>query len=211
MEKNQKSILTNLVILLLILIILILSVVGVYAWAKYQAVVNGTTTAQVAKWSFKLVDGITETSDIIDFAFTRTDGYGKVAAGKLAPGTYGQFEIGLDARGTETILEYEINVALENKPRNLKLYSNSTKTEEIEVLSGKFTIDGFMSLEDVKNIKTVTIFWDWPYETGSISDDVIDTEDAGKDVTMQVSVTGTEVLEQSNKIEFTVDGTTYYA
>lgn len=73
-----------------------------------------------------------------------------------------------------------------------------------------------MSLEDVKEIKKVTVYWNWPYETGDtdydkVDNDVIDTEDAGKNVTMQVFVTGTEVLEIPTIIEFSIEGTTYYA
>lgn len=126
-KTSKKSAWSNLLIIFLIAVIMVTSSIGIFAWAKYQTAINGSATAQVAKWSFKLVDGITETSDVIDFAFTRTDGYEHVEEGKLAPGTFGEFEIGIDARGTETILEYVIDVELENKPTNLKLYSDSAK------------------------------------------------------------------------------------
>lgn len=192
-EKTNKTLsMYNFVIVLLILIITISSCIGIFAWAKYTSATDGTATAQVAKWSFKLVDGVTETTDVIDFAITRTDGYGKVVEGLLAPGTFGEFQIGIDARGTETILEYTIDVELENKPTYLKFYKDAEKTQEISVIDNKLTLDGYMSLEDVKEIRTETIYWDWPYENG---DDVTDTNDSGKLVTMQVSVTGYEVLE----------------
>lgn len=158
--KNKTSIAYNIIIVLLILIIATLSCIGIFAWAKYASSINGTATAQVAKWSFKLVDGVTETTDVIDFAITRTDGYGKVVEEKLAPGTFGKFEIGIDARGTETILEYIIDVELENKPTYLKFYKDEAKTNEIELTDNKLTIKGFMSLDDVKEIRTETIYWD---------------------------------------------------
>lgn len=206
---KNKSISTNLIIAILILIIAISSCTGIYAWAKYTSQIDGTATAQVAKWSFKVVDGITETTDVIDFAFTRTDGYGKVAEGVLAPGTYGEFEIGIDASGTETILEYTIDVILNNKPKNLKLYSDSAKTEEITVSNNEFTINGYMDLEEVKTIKTVKVYWNWPYESG---DDAQDTQDAGKTVNMQISVTGTEILElPAREMSFSIDGVEYTA
>ena len=199
--KSKSSVGSTLLIIFLIVVIMVTSSIGLYAWAKYTSLINGNATAQVAKWSFKLVDGVTETSDVIEFAFTRTDGYEHVAEGRLAPGTFGEFEIGIDARGTETILEYVIEVELENKPTYLKFYKDEDKTEEIKVADDKFEVKGFMSLEDVKEIKTETIYWDWPYENG---DDVTDTNDAGKLVTMQVSVTGYEVLEQSSQEEETL-------
>ena len=192
--KSKSSVGSTLLIIFLIAVIMVSSSIGLYAWAKYTSSINGTATAQVAKWSFKLVDGVTETSDVIEFAFTRTDGYEHVAEGRLAPGTFGEFEIGIDARGTETILEYIIDVELENKPTYLKFYKDEDKTKEITVANNKFSVKGFMSLEDMEEIRTETIYWDWPYENG---DDVTDTNDAGKLVTMQVSVTGYEVLEKS--------------
>ncbi len=199
--KSKSSVGSTLLIIFLIAVIMVSSSIGLYAWAKYTSSINGTATAQVAKWSFKLVDGVTETSDVIEFAFTRTDGYEHVAEGRLAPGTFGEFEIGIDARGTETILEYVIDVELENKPTYLKFYKDEDKTQEISVADGKFSVKGFMPLEDVKEIRTEKIYWEWPYENG---DDVTDTNDAGKLVTMQVSVTGYEVLEQSAEEEDTL-------
>ncbi len=199
--KSKSSVGSTLLIIFLIAVIMVTSSIGLYAWAKYTSSISGNATAQVAKWSFKLVDGVTETSDVIEFAFTRTDGYEHVAEGRLAPGTFGEFEIGIDARGTETILEYVIDVELENKPTYLKFYKDEDKTQEISVADGKFSVKGFMSLEDVKEIRTEKIYWEWLYENG---DDVTDTSDAGKLVTMQVSVTGYEVLEQSAEEEETL-------
>ncbi len=199
--KSKSSVGSTLLIIFLIAVIMVTSSIGLYAWAKYTSSISGNATAQVAKWSFKLVDGVTETSDVIEFAFTRTDGYEHVVEGRLAPGTFGEFEIGIDARGTETILEYVIDVELENKPTYLKFYKDEARTQEISVADGEFSVKGFMSLDDVKEIRTETIYWDWPYENG---DDVTDTNDAGKLVTMQVSVTGYEVLEQSAEDEETL-------
>lgn len=201
-QKTSKTVSwSSILIILLISIIMVSSSIGLYAWAKYQSAVNGSATADVAKWTFKLVDGITETSDVIDFEITRTDGNKHVIDGLLAPGTYGEFDIGIDAIGTETSLEYTIDVTLQNKPRNLKLYSDSEKTKEITVVNNEFTVKGFMSLEDVKEIRIEKIYWEWPYETGTgnkvVDNDVIDTEDAAKTVEMQISVTGTQVAEES--------------
>ena len=108
--KSKSSVGSTLLIIFLIVVIMVTSSIGLYAWAKYTSSISGNATAQVAKWSFKLVDGVTETSDVIEFAFTRTDGYEHVAEGRLAPGTFGKFEIGIDAKGTETLLEYIIDV-----------------------------------------------------------------------------------------------------
>ena len=69
--KSKSSVGNTLLVIFLIAVIMVSSSIGLYAWAKYTSSINGTATAQVAKWSFKLVDGVTETSDVIEFAFTR--------------------------------------------------------------------------------------------------------------------------------------------
>ncbi|MBE5805782.1 MAG: hypothetical protein E7313_03615 [Clostridiales bacterium] len=202
MKEKQKNteIAYNVIIVLLILVIAISAGIGIFAWAKYQTTIEGTAIGEIAKWSFKVVDGDTTTSEIIDFPITRTDNNTSVAKGRLAPGTYGQFEIGIDASGTETYVQYTIKAELNNKPRNLKFYSDSEKTNEIEVVDNVLSVEGFMSLEDVNEVRTETIYWDWKYETGGTDteigqNDIKDTEDSGKLMTMQIAVTGTEVLE----------------
>ena len=118
MEKSKKKhIGSNILIIMLIVIIFTSIGIGLYSWAKYSQTIEGKTTGEIAKWSFK-VDGNTTTEDI-DFVMTRTDNNSSVVTGKLAPGTYGEFNVQLDARGTETMVEYSIVVAMTNKPKNL--------------------------------------------------------------------------------------------
>ena len=201
-EKTSKSsALSNLLIILLIAIIMVTSSIGIFAWAKYTSATDGNATAQVAKWSFKVVDGVPETSDVIEFAVTRTDGYEHVEEGKLAPGTFGEFQIGIDATGTETVLTYTIEAELTTKPTNLKLYADSAKQNEIKVVNDRIIIEEYLSLEQVKEVQTKTIYWEWPYETGDLASEIVsndakDTIDAGKTMTMVITVTGTEVLEE---------------
>ena len=89
--KKKNAGLTALIALLLI-ITTVASCVGLYAWAKYISSQNGQATAQIAKWYFNLktgeetIDGKTKTL----LELTRTDEYGHVAQGKIAPGTHGE-------------------------------------------------------------------------------------------------------------------------
>ena len=191
----------NKVILILAIILIMLVIIGLVADARYQTMLSGTGSASIANWSFKLVDADPQTTDVIELAVTRTDGSDKVVEGKMAPGTYGEFEIGIDARGTETVLEYTIDISLENAPRNLMFYTDETRTQVLEIANGTVTKTGYMTLEEVNEIRTEKIYWEWPYETGETDSDIItndeeDTQDAGKDVTMQITVTGTQVLEE---------------
>ncbi len=199
-EKKNKNILNILIVLLLITTIVVSSI-GLYAWSRYTSLDAGEATAQVAKWHFELTDGEKETSGVIDFPITRTDNNKTVADEKLAPGTSGQFEIGIDATGTETFLEYELEIALTGKPTNLKFYEgiDDNLKRPLDVIDNKMTITGFMSFnEEMK--RTETIYWDWPYETKGKNEetdknDEIDTKEAGTTMTMRITATGTEVLE----------------
>ena len=191
----------NKLILILAIILIMLVIIGLVADARYQTMLSGIGNASIANWSFKLVDAAPQTTDVIELAVTRTDGSDKVAEGKMAPGTYGEFEIGIDARGTETALEYTIEISLENAPRNLIFYTDETRTEVLEIENSKVTQIGEMTLEEVNEIRTEKIYWEWPYETGETDSDIItndeeDTQDSGKDVTMQITVTGVQMIEK---------------
>ena len=200
MEKKKSHIGFNVLVVLLILIILASLGAGLYAWARYQTSIEGSATGEVAKWSFK-ADGNTTTEEI-DFAITRTDNNTSVAEEKLAPGTYGEFNVEIDATGTETMVEYSIVVALTNKPTNLNFYYDEAKTKLISVnKEDKFCVRGFMDLDEVNTVRTEKIYWDWKYETGLTEKgievfDEIDTKDAGKEVEMDITVIGEQTMEQ---------------
>ena len=109
-EKVKKNGMLK-VIISLILIVTIVILAGI-AYARYVTSIGGQTEAQIAKWSFKVVDGDANTINVLDFPITRTDSNTEVDINTIAPGTYGMFEIDVDARGTETILNYGISEIL---------------------------------------------------------------------------------------------------
>ncbi|MBE5805435.1 MAG: hypothetical protein E7313_01755 [Clostridiales bacterium] len=194
--QKEKSIGRNILIVVLILVTIASVCAGLFAWAKYQTTINGTATGETAKWSFKVSDGDTSTQEI-DFPMTRKDNNTSVAEGKLAPGTYGELEIGIDATGTETSLTYVIEATMQNKPTNMKFYSDAERTLELTILDNKFSKGGYMKLNEA-GARTETIYWEWPFETGTTAsqieaNDNIDTQDSSKTMSMQVSVTGKQV------------------
>ncbi|MBE5805281.1 MAG: hypothetical protein E7313_00965 [Clostridiales bacterium] len=194
--QKEKSIGRNILIVVLILVTIASVCAGLFAWAKYQTTINGTATGETAKWSFKVSDGNTSTQEI-EFPMTRTDNNTSVAEGKIAPGTYGELEIGIDATGTETALTYIIEGTMENRPTNMKFYSDAERTLELTVIDNKFSKGGYMNLNEV-GVKTEKIYWEWPFETGSTAElieknDAIDIQDSEKTISMQVSVTGKQL------------------
>ena len=183
------------VIILLALLLITAIVFSMYAYAKYKTTLTGNGTATVAKWSFK-VNGQTQTIPDIDLATTMKK-VNNVAENKLAPGTEGSFDLNLDATGSEVAIDYNIKLAVTEKPSNLRFYTDSSYTKEIASTDGVMNVSGVMSLEEIKTIQTKTIYWKWPYQTGDTDDvkkanDKIDTADSKKSVTMTITVTGTQ-------------------
>jgi len=194
--QKEKSIGRNILIVVLILVTIASVCAGLFAWAKYQTTINGTATGETAKWSFKVSDGNTSTQEI-EFPMTRKDNNTSVATGKIAPGTYGELEIGIDATGTETALTYTIEGELTNLPTNMKFYSDAERTSELTVLNNKFSKGGYMKLNEI-GVRTEKIYWEWPFETGTSAtviekNDEIDTQDSSKTMSMQISVTGKQL------------------
>ena len=183
------------VIILLALLLITAIVFSMYAYAKYKTTLKGNGTAQVAKWSFK-VNGQTQTIPDIDLATTMKK-VNNVAENKIAPGTEGSFDLNLDATGSEVAVDYNIKLAITEKPTNLRFYTDSSYTKEIASTDGVMNVSGVMSLEEIKTIQTKTIYWKWAYQTGDTDEakkanDKIDTADSKKSVTMTITVTGTQ-------------------
>jgi len=199
-QVQKRSIGSNVLIVILILIILATSAFGIFAWARYQTTVEGEGTAQVAQWNFKVTGDTTQTEQVV-FAVTRDDGNTTVAEGMLAPGTSGKIEMAIDVTGTQTDLIYTISGSTEDMPRNLKLYSDAARTQEIIVVGQQFSKGNYLKLADIgtgEKIIPETIYWAWPFETGATKDDIdfnnkIDTEDMGKAMTMAIKVEGKQL------------------
>ena len=188
-SKNKGAV----VVLALALIVAI--VLSMYAYSKYTSTLTGNGTATVAKWSFK-VNGQTQTIPDIELGETM-DAHNNVVTPKLAPGTSGHFDLILDGSGSEVAIDYNIKLAITQKPTNLKFYLDDKYQTPISETDGTLNIAGSIALEDVNTPLTKTIYWQWPYETGKTSNEIdkndeTDTKDSGKNVTMTITVTGTQ-------------------
>jgi len=199
-QVQTKSAASNVLIVILILITLATSAFGIFAWARYQTSVQGEGTAQVAKWNFKVTGDTTQTEQVV-FAVTRDDGNTTVAEGMLAPGTSGKIEMAIDVTGTQTDLIYTISGSTVNMPRNLKLYYDEARTQEMVVVNQQFSKGNYLKVADIgtgEKIIPETIYWEWPFETGTTDEDKqfnnqIDTEDMGKAMTMAITVEGKQL------------------
>lgn len=183
MKKNRT---TRLVVLVLFLAI-VTAVIISGTFAKYtESVSGGQGTAQIAKWSFK-ANGLG--------TVTRTDGVtaDMIVADKLAPGTSGNFSATVDCTGCEVSVDYQVVISnVQNKPTNLKFYSDKDFTNEIPVSEGKYIVKGTIAANAAEKSQSVPVYWKWAYET--TDGDSIDTTEgkAAVAMTFDISVVGTQ-------------------
>ncbi len=186
--------------MLLIAIILVAALAISMAYSKYYSKISGTGTATVAKWSFT-VNGKTDNLGTITLGNTAAEN-SKVAEGRVAPGTSGSFNVALDATGSEVALDYTISFSnvQGDIPTNLKFYATKTDAGYEDEIADITTqgLTGSMEVSDGEKTKTVTIYWNWDYETGAEDEidanDEIDTTEGMNPatITFDVEVTGTQ-------------------
>ena len=188
------------IIIIAILAAIILSFIGGQTYSKYVTEVRGDGTAQIATWDFK-VNGQKEEIQTISLGSTYDSS--TLVNGKIAPGTEGNFQIKVDATGSDVGIDYKIKFSDEtNKPANLKFYYQ--EVEYNSVLELGENLSGTINADDENKSKTFDIKWKWNYETGSnptevASNDKIDTQNA-QEITnyeFDVIVSGTQVVPQA--------------
>lgn len=190
---NRKKLL----IIISIILAIILSFLGGKTFSKYIAEVKGSGTAEVASWSFK-VNGKDDIVQAINLLSTCNDE--TLIDNKIAPGTSGTFDIVVDATGSDVGVNYKVQFLNENqKPQNLKFIYEDEEYSTIQELQENLT--GTINANDEEKTRTITINWEWAYQTGSNqteinNNDIIDTEDAKNisNYTFDVNVIGTQVM-----------------
>ena len=188
------------VIIIAILVAIVLSFIGGQTYSKYVTEVRGDGTAQIATWDFK-VNGQKEEVQTISLGSTYDSS--TLVNGKIAPGTEGNFQIIVDATGSDVGIDYKIKFSDETtKPTNLKFYYQEVEYNSILELGD--ALSGTINANDENKSKTFDIKWKWNYETGSnpteiASNDKIDTQNA-QEITnyeFDVIVSGTQVVPQA--------------
>ena len=195
LKKNKK-----IVLIVIATIAISLSFVGGQAYAKYMSRVTGQGTADIASWSFKVNENEEKLQTI---SLKSTMNNATLTNNQIAPGTEGEFQIKLDATGSELGINYIIKFENESqKPTNLKFTYDEKTYNSLTDLQQDLT--GIINANDSDKTKTLTIGWNWKYETGSTvqeisTNDLIDTQDAKQmsNYTFDVIVSGTQVMPQS--------------
>lgn len=190
MSKEKKTLIVAVVLLLVAVCSLAVSV-----YAKYASLLSGTGPATVAKWAFE-TDNQT---DVVECPITNYD-ESTLVNGKIAPGTAGTCTIELSNANSEVGVEYTIKLSsITNQPTNLKFYKTKNGTNysnPLTTTSG--TVTGTIAPQAASSV-TETIYWVWPYETGTDADDVADTTDGvaanTMNITFEISGVQTEPTE----------------
>ena len=187
----------NILLIIAILVAILLSFIGGKTFSKYVSEIQGTGTAEIANWVFK-VNGTEDAVQTVNLLSTYNNE--TLINNKVAPGTSGSFNIVIDATGSEVGVDYKIQFLNESKkPQNLVFIYNDNVYANIQELAKEFsgTIDA--NAED--KTRMITINWKWQYEMGENENEIqendkIDTKDAKEleNYTFDIHVIGTQVM-----------------
>lgn len=189
-KQNAKKIIMGASMLALLGV----SIAGGGALAKYISKIDGEGSMKVAKWNVQM-DEI-ELSNKHYTAQTLTEN-------TIAPGTQGSFDVVIDAGGTETGVDYTVDISnIENKPTNFYFEVDGNKCTTVDGVIKALT--GHIDANATNKKVEKTVNWKWDYETGSNSseieaNDVIDTNDGKIANSMEFDVTVKAV--QSRPVE----------
>ena len=173
--KDKKNL-----ILIMIIIGLVLTNVGTVAY--YMRKINGTIKGNTGAFTF---DVLHNGNTITTINLYETMENPSLTSKYIIPGDSGKFDLLVDATGTSTGVEYEIDFVGTNIPKNMKFYLDEAKTKALNLECG---ILGYFKPEDQKKQKTYTIYWDWPYDSGYFNKYDIDYQN--KEITIDVTITG---------------------
>ena len=191
---NKKR---NILIIVLILLAMMISFLGGKTFSKYLSEIQGSGTAEIANWVFK-VNGKEDSVQSVNLLSTYHNE--TLINNKVAPGTKGSFNIVIDATGSEVGVDYEVKFLNETqKPQNLVFIHNNQEYATVQELEEN--LSGTIDANEENKTRTITINWEWQYETGDneneiAQNDKIDTQNA-KDLenyTFDIHVIGTQVM-----------------
>lgn len=183
---KKKKIKTTDYLIVIILIIIICAAYVALTSAKYTSQSTKSDIAYVAKWNF--VDGDSNANITLQADKTL---YPNLKEGTIAPGTSGNFDIYLDASGSDVGVNYEITIQPqegEQLPTGLTISLDST--------TGTILHD--TNPENMK--KTINVTWKWTY--GDVmsennydegQDTGYNNSESGKTTNLNVNITGKQI------------------
>ena len=185
-------------LIFLFLLLVICSGIVTYAWYATRA--NGAGTVNSAKWNVSFKNGedsITNNFNINLGNATWTNGYGNVASGKIAPGSSTTFNITLDATGTETDVDYTVEIWETQGLEDFEILAdNSSGTIDYSTETGAM----------VRNIP-ITILWNG----GTFGDTTKEARDvalANQNLTIPITIIASQKMALRYTVYFSSNGST---
>ena len=105
----------------------------------------------------------------------------------IIPGDNGKIELVVLGTGSEVNIEYQIKLAGNNVPTNIKFYVDD-ENNLIDITN--YTIEGIMKTSE-NMTKNHTIYWQWPYDSGNMND----YDYQGKTFTINISAIGIQTID----------------
>ena len=199
--KKRDLITITVIILLMVRLILIYNADSA---AKYATNVNGSSTAYVAKWIIKVndIDLTHEEKTMSNLVTLVPDNRDNVAAGKLAPGYGGYFDVVIDPTGTEVSFKYTLTIDTSKLPTDIvltgyNLGTDGTKNDAEEITANTITREIRLPENSAftnEHIETVRVYWMW---NDIRTNDAVHTSAAtsGNEFSVGVNINVTQIIE----------------
>lgn len=186
----------SLSLLIIFMLVGVISVLVVGTYAKYTGTVNKNGSATVAKWAFSSDN----TSGNLTINLTETPDTTTLVDGAIAPGTSGTFDIVVANTNSEVGINYDIIFgSMTNVPTNLVFKIGGSV---VDVTTKKIT-----GTLPVGQSETISINWEWPYETpaNSSAGDAADiangtASDANRTMTFTATINGTQTTPSTTAL-----------
>ena len=187
---------------LFLYLVVITLVITAMSMAKYQSTVSPTTIGTIARWDLKINNQDINSGNILSNILTLVpDTSVNVAAGKMAPGYGGYFDIEIDPSDTEVSFSYAIAINQATLPTDVQIVGykrNSTDTTSTgatsvvnNTISGSkaYPVGGYTSSDIIR----YRIYWVW---NDVRANDNIHTATAvnGSGYSVGVSITLTQII-----------------
>lgn len=178
--------------ILLVVLTFLIIIAGTLSY--YGSTFKANITARSLMFDFNVFKIINNTEsefdniDLYDSAKIHK-GLGKV----IVPGDYGDFIIKVSSKGSEVKLRYDINLTGNDIPVNMKFYLDSEKIDKVDI--NNLSLNGILDIDEEREY---TIYWEWPFDSGS--DNKYDIEYQDKTFTIDVNISG----KQTKDIEYAI-------
>ena len=168
-------------------IFVLISFIAFSSYSIYKRSVSNEVKASVAKFQFTLNNSDELTQNIVLKNTITTNNYSNDL---VVPGTNGQFDLVFDLSDVEVSVNFIINFDRSNIPTNLKIYSDSSYTNEVSSINDSYNIGD-------STTKTITVYWKWNY----LTDDTSNTNDSlymNQNISLPTSVTVSQIVGGGN-------------